>query len=228
MNPRQSLLYSDFRLHSHLLWAIAALGYWTKLATQYSVFTSVPFGPGTLSSYLSLTGLLTAIRGLNICSHLYLRVLSPPGPCQALTINYNNQTIWILKLSLFSQFNSSQSPRRPQLTRHWTQVFLLKKDLPNPALLYLPQAPPARNFLLLSAPLLACRMVEGGGTSFLWCWHSHWRWWTAQPSGDLEMGNQPGVDTLIVFVFGLLLAGAYLICGVHNLENWDSNCKNFL
>ena len=52
--------------------------------------------------YLSLTGLLTAIRGLNIYSHLYLRVLSPPGPCQALTINYNNQTIWILKLSLFS------------------------------------------------------------------------------------------------------------------------------
>ena len=71
------------------------------------------------SPYLSLTGLLTAIRGLNIHSHLYLRVLSPPGPCQALTINCNNQTIRILKLSLFSQFNSSQFPGRPQLTRKW-------------------------------------------------------------------------------------------------------------
>ena len=83
------------------------------------------------------------------------------------TINYNNQTIWILKLSLFSQFNSSQSPGRPQLTRHWIQVFLLKKDLPKPCTPPSPQAPPAGNFLLLSAPLLACRMVEGGGTSFL-------------------------------------------------------------
>ena len=102
------------------------------------------------SSYLSLTGLLTAIRGLNICSHLYLRVLSPPGPCQALTINYNNQTIWILKLSLFSQFNSSQSPGLPQLTRHWIQVFLLKKDLPKPCT---PPSPPGSSCREFSPPL---------------------------------------------------------------------------
>ena len=100
--------------------------------------------------YLSLKGLLTAIRGLNICSHLYLRVLSPPGPCQALTINYNNQTIWILKLSLFSQFNSSQSPGRPQLTRHWIQVFLLKKDLPKPCT---PPSPPGSSCREFSPPL---------------------------------------------------------------------------
>ena len=100
--------------------------------------------------YLSLTGLLTAIRGLNIYSHLYLRVLSPPGPCQALTINYNNQTIWILKLSLFSQFNSSQSPGRPQLTRHWIQVFLLKKDLPKPCT---PPSPPGSSCREFSPPL---------------------------------------------------------------------------
>ena len=100
--------------------------------------------------YLSLTGLLTAIRGLNIYSHLYLRVLSPPGPCQALTINYNNQTIWILKLSLFSQFNSSQSPGLPQLTRHWIQVFLLKKDLPKPCT---PPSPPGSSCREFSPPL---------------------------------------------------------------------------
>ena len=63
--------------------------------------------------YLSLTGLLTAIRGLNIHSHLYLRVLSPPGPCQALTINYNNQTIWILKLSLFLTIQLVPIPQPP-------------------------------------------------------------------------------------------------------------------
>ena len=50
-------------------------------------------GDLTYIKYLSLTGLLTAIRGLNIYSHLYLRVLSPPGPYQALTINFNNQII---------------------------------------------------------------------------------------------------------------------------------------
>ena len=86
----------------------------------------------------------------NIYSHLYLRVLSPPGPCQALTINYNNQTIWILKLSLFSQFNSSQSPGLPQLTRHWIQVFLLKKDLPKPCT---PPSPPGSSCREFSPPL---------------------------------------------------------------------------
>ena len=80
--------------------------------------------------YLSLTGLLTAIRGLNICSHLYLRVLSPPGPCQALTINYNNQTIWILKLSLFLTIQLVPIPRPPTAYKALDTSVLAQKGYP--------------------------------------------------------------------------------------------------
>ena len=130
---------------------LAKLGrFWAKNPNLYWRNQKFCYQQKIYLLYLSLTGLLTAIRGLNIYSHLYLRVLSPPGPCQALTINYNNQTIWILKLSLFSQFNSSQSPGRPQLTRHWIQVFLLKKDLPKPCT---PPSPPGSSCREFSPPL---------------------------------------------------------------------------
>ena len=74
-----------------------------------SEFSMGGWEDGRIGLYLSLTGLLTAIRGLNIYSHLYLRVLSPPGPCQALSdfrkssarspIDPNlTKIVWIYKL----------------------------------------------------------------------------------------------------------------------------------
>ena len=69
-------------------------------------------------------------EALNIYSHLYLRVLSPPGPCQALTINYNNQTIWILKLSLFLTIQLVPIPRPPTAYKALDTSVLAQKGSP--------------------------------------------------------------------------------------------------
>ena len=118
--------------------------------------------------YRSLTGLTTAIRGLK---HLLSSLFASTFASRAVSSTDNKfQQSDNLDLKTLP-FLTIQLVPSPQLTGHWIQVFLLKKDL-RPCTPPSPQAPPARNFLLLSAPLLACRMVEGGGTSSLWwaCW----------------------------------------------------------
>ena len=113
--------------------------------------------------YRSLTGLITAIRGLK---HLLSSLFASTFASRAVSSTDNKfQQSDNLDLKTLPFLTIKLAPS-PQGTGYKCSCL---KRIWDPALLHPPQAPPARNFLLLSAPLLACRMVEGGGTSSLWC-----------------------------------------------------------
>ena len=97
--------------------------------------------------YRSPTGLFTAIRGTKRQdSHVYLRVLSPSRPYQALTTFAN-------KKKQFGFQNFHFSKEKPSLLN---ETFTFKKSETTPALLQLPPAPPARYH---SSSPLSCRLA---------------------------------------------------------------------